>query len=110
MAAYYQPTCQGYHLYLHVVPGASRTEVAGLHGGRLKIKVAAPPEKEAANQELVKFLARRLGLKKNAVKLTLGAHSRDKVVAILDFSPETAARLQTLLPSPPDSPSSRSCL
>ncbi len=100
MANYYQPTCQGYLLLLHVVPGASRTEVAGLHGERLKIKVAAPPEKGAANAELLKFLARRLGLKTNALHLRLGTHSREKVVAVQDFSPEVAARLQELLSSP----------
>ncbi len=98
MSTFVHPTCQGYHLLLHVVPGASRTEVVGLHGHRLKVKVAAPPEKGAANRELVRFLAKRLGLAQQAIQLTLGASSREKVVAILDLSPELGARIQALLP------------
>jgi len=73
MAGFVQPTCQGYLLLVHVVPGASRTEIAGLHGGRLKVRVAARPEKGAANRELLKFLARRLGLPSQAL------HGRLKV-------------------------------
>lgn len=91
------PTCQGYVLRLLVTPGAARTDVVGLHGDRLKIRVAAPPEKGAANQELLAFLARRLGLPKSALKLTGGAGSREKVVAIHDLSPDVGDRLRALL-------------
>ena len=87
-------------LRLTVAPGARRTEVVGLHGDRLKVRVAAPPEKGAANQELLAFLAGRLGLPKSALKLTLGAQSRAKVVEVQDLSPDLGARLQNLLPSP----------
>jgi len=48
-------------LTLHVQPRARRTEVAGLHGAALKIRLAAPPENGAANDELVRFLAEQLG-------------------------------------------------
>jgi uncharacterized protein (TIGR00251 family) len=96
--SFYHPTCQGYHLRLTVVPGAQRTEVVGLHGDRLKLRLAAPPEKGAANQELIAFLARALHLPKSSLKLTLGATSRAKVVAVLDLSPDLAERLQRLLP------------
>lgn len=97
---FFLPTCQGYVLKLTVVPGAQRTTVVGLHGDRLKIRVAAPPEKGAANAELIAFLARSLKLPKNAFKLTLGAQSRSKVVAVLDLSPDLATRLRQLLPHP----------
>jgi uncharacterized protein (TIGR00251 family) len=86
-------------LRLTVAPGARRTEVVGLHGDRLKVRVAAPPEKGAANQELLAFLAERLGLPRSAFKL-LGAQSRAKVVEVHDLSPDLGARLQSLLPSP----------
>jgi uncharacterized protein (TIGR00251 family) len=45
-------------LVLHVQPGAKRTEVAGVHGDALKIRLAAPPVDGKANAELVRFLAR----------------------------------------------------
>lgn len=97
MASFYQATCQGYLLRLTVSPGARRTEVVGLHGDRLKVRVAAAPEKGAANQELIAFLARALNLPKNAFRL-LGASSRSKTVEIHDLSPDLGARLEGLLP------------
>jgi hypothetical protein len=98
VSSFFLLTSQGYVLRLHVAPGASRTEVVGLHGDRLKVRVAAAPEKGAANRKLLEFLAARLGLPKKAVRLSAGAQSREKVVAIQDTSPDLAARLQDLLP------------
>jgi uncharacterized protein (TIGR00251 family) len=94
---FFRPTCQGYLLKLHVVPGARKTAVAGLHGERLKVKVAAPPEKGRANDELLEFLARSLKVPRQAVHLTSGATSRAKVVAIDDLSPDLKSRLAALL-------------
>jgi len=97
MSSFYLSTSQGYILRLLVVPGASRTEVVGLHGDRLKVRVAAAPEKGAANKKLLNFLAKVLGVPKKAVSLTTGAQSREKVVAI-QTSPDLEARLEGLLP------------
>ena len=98
MSPFFQPTGQGYLLRLTVVPGAQRTQVVGLYGDRLKIRLAAPPEKGAANRELVDFLARALGLPKSSLKLTVGAQSRSKVVAVADLSPDLRDRLCRLVP------------
>jgi uncharacterized protein (TIGR00251 family) len=97
VADFFQPTCQGYRLLLHVVPGARKTAVAGLHGDRLKVKVAAPPEKGRANDELLDFLARSLKVPRQAVHLASGATSRAKVVAVHDLSPDLKSRLNALL-------------
>ncbi|MDD2904126.1 MAG: DUF167 family protein [Syntrophales bacterium] len=97
MPPFYLTTNQGYLLRLTIVPGASRTEVVGLLGDRLKVRVAAPPEKGAANRKLLEFLAARLGLPKKAVSLRSGPQNREKVVEVLDLSPELEARLQNLL-------------
>ena len=53
----------GDHLVLSVKaqPRASRSELAGLHGAELKIKVAAPPVDSAANEALIALLALVLG-------------------------------------------------
>jgi hypothetical protein len=99
VAEFFLPTCQGYLLKLHVVPGAKKTVVAGLHGDRLKVKVAAPPEKGRANEELLKFLARSLKVPRQAVHLTSGVASRAKVVAVHDLSPDLRSRLTNLLPT-----------
>jgi uncharacterized protein (TIGR00251 family) len=99
MADFFQPTCQGYVLRLTVVPGAQRTQVVGRHGDRLKVRLAAPPEKGAANRELIAFLAKALKLPKSALKLTLGAQSRAKVVTVYDLSPDLGQRLGRLVPT-----------
>jgi hypothetical protein len=103
MTPFFQPTGQGYLLRLTVVPGAQRTQVVGLYGDRLKVRLAAPPEKGSANRELIDFLARSLNLPKSSFKLTAGAQSRSKVVAVSDLSPDLSDRLRRLAPSPKES-------
>jgi uncharacterized protein (TIGR00251 family) len=99
MSPFFSPTSQGYLLRLTVVPGAQRTQVVGLYGDRLKVRLAAPPEKGAANRELLDFLARSLNLPKNSLRLTLGAQSRSKVVVVYDLSPDLSERLARLAPA-----------
>jgi uncharacterized protein len=96
MSPFFQPTGQGYLLRLTVVPGAQRTQVVGLYGDRLKIRLAAPPAKGAANRELLDFLARSLNLPKSSLEITQGAQSRSKVVAVHHQSPELGERLNLL--------------
>lgn len=69
-------------LDLHVQPGAKRTGVAGSHGGRIRIRIAAPPVDGAANDELVRFLAEAFGVPKRQVTILNGATSRAKRVRI----------------------------
>jgi uncharacterized protein len=69
-------------LTLHVQPGAKRTEVAGIHGGALRIRLAAPPVDGKANTELLRFLAHAFGVPQRNVTLVRGDASRQKVVRI----------------------------
>ena len=69
-----------------VVPHSSKTAIAGVLGGMLKIKLAAAPEKGKANQALVEFLAETLGVRKNTVKITSGQTSPAKTIQIADVS------------------------
>jgi len=71
-----------------VVPGASRTAMAGQLGGMLKIKVTAAPEKGKANQCLIEFLAKRLGVKKKAVSIVAGKNNPAKRVQICGMTAE----------------------
>ncbi|MBL7214289.1 MAG: DUF167 domain-containing protein [Phycisphaerae bacterium] len=68
-------TAKGIHITVKVVPGSSRTEIAGLYNNMLKIKVAAVAEKGRANKALLEFLARQLGIRKNALRITSGQTS-----------------------------------
>jgi hypothetical protein len=72
------------------VPGASRTEIAGLHGGALRIRVAAPPEGGKANRALEKILTTITGAD---VKLIHGHGSRRKRFFVKDVNPAALARL-----------------
>ena len=55
-----------------IVPGSSKTAIAGLLGDKLKIKVAAPPEKGKANENLIAFLADILSVKKSDITVISG--------------------------------------
>lgn len=65
---------------VRVAPRASQTALAGEHDGALKVRVAAPPVEGAANAELTRFLAKRLGLPPRAVEVVGGHASKAKVV------------------------------
>ena len=65
-------------LAVHAQPSAKRTEVCGLHGEALKIRVAAPALEDRANEALIEFLAKRFGVARRDVTLVSGAKSREK--------------------------------
>lgn len=70
-------------LALHLQPGASRSEFAGAHGARLKIRIAAPPVEGRANAALIDFLAGAFAVPKQRVVIERGASSRQKSVRII---------------------------
>ncbi len=80
-------------LTLHIQPGAKKTEVAGLYGDALKIRLAAPPVDGKANAALIGFVADRLGVAKSAVSLKSGQTSRRKVLEVLAVSAGDVQRL-----------------
>jgi uncharacterized protein (TIGR00251 family) len=63
---------------VHAQPGAKRTEVAGMHGDALKIRVQAPALEDRANEALAAFIADALGVARRDVTLVSGAKSREK--------------------------------
>jgi uncharacterized protein (TIGR00251 family) len=67
---------------IKALPGASRSRVAGIRDGALLVRVAAPPEKGKANDELRSCLAEALGLSKSEIELVSGASSRRKRVSL----------------------------
>ncbi len=77
-----QDTEDGAILTVHVQPKASSTECVGLHGDAIKIRVAAPPVDGAANDELIRFLARRLSIPSSSVQIHSGAGGRHKRVLV----------------------------
>lgn len=70
----------GVEISVRAQPRASRSEVVGLHGAQIKIRIAAPPVDGAANTELIKLLAKALGVSRSALRVVRGEGSRSKVV------------------------------
>ena len=67
---------------VRVQPRASKTELAGIHGDALKIRLSAPPVDGAANDALVEFLAETFAVPRRNVRLVSGESSRSKIVEI----------------------------
>lgn len=86
-------------LTVHVLPRASRSEIAGWREGALRVRLTAPPVDGAANNALTDFLASTLGVRRAEVMLISGHTSRTKVVQVSEMTDEDLrARLEALLP------------
>ena len=79
------------HISVHVQPRATRSEIVGLHGTALKVRLQAPPVDGAANEALVTLLAERLGVARRSVRVIAGTTSRSKTVEV-DGTTEDAVR------------------
>ncbi len=82
MADWYQLKEDRLTLTVHVQPGAKRTEVIGLHGDALKIRVAAAAVEGQANARLLDFLRKAFKVTASRISLKNGEHARRKVVEI----------------------------
>jgi uncharacterized protein (TIGR00251 family) len=81
-APWYRASATGWLIEVHAQPGARRSEVAGLHGERLKVRIAAPAVDGRANEALERYVAARLDLPKRAGRVVKGERSPDKRIAI----------------------------
>jgi uncharacterized protein (TIGR00251 family) len=89
-------TADGVELSVRVIPRARKTECSGRRGESLVVRLAAPPVEGAANDALVDFFARALGVPGRAVRILSGAHAREKRVAIAGV---TADQIRSMLES-----------
>ena len=83
-------------LDVRVQPRASRSEIAGLHGERLRVRLQAPPVDGKANAALVAFIAEAFGLARTRVCIEHGLTGRDKRLR-LRAAPPVPAALRTLI-------------
>jgi len=90
-------TGRGLLLHVHVVPGAAKTEIAGMHGDRLKIRVKGAAVEGAANRELLRFLADLFEVGPSYLEIVRGASDRRKTVRL----PPGVDLDATGLPQPP---------
>ena len=65
-----------------IQPRSSKNTLAGLHDDALKVKLTAPPVKNAANRMSIKFLAKALGVPKSSLEIVSGHTNRNKQVLL----------------------------
>jgi uncharacterized protein (TIGR00251 family) len=75
---------------VYVQPRASKTAIDGMHGDAVRVRIAAAPVDNAANEALVALVANRLGIAKRQVRIVAGTGSRRKVIELQGLSAETA--------------------
>ena len=86
-------TPSGVEIDVRVIPRAGKTALGGVRGGALVVRLAAPPVEGAANQALVEYFARLLGLPRRAVQIVSGERGRNKCIAIAGVTAEEARQL-----------------
>jgi uncharacterized protein (TIGR00251 family) len=78
---------------IRVVPRASKSEIVGEIEGSLKVRISAPPVDGAANEEVVKVLAKAFGVAKSNVSIVSGETSKTKRVRVIGATPERLRQL-----------------
>jgi uncharacterized protein (TIGR00251 family) len=89
----------GVTLAVHVVPRSARSEVVGVRGPAVRVRLKAPPVGGAANAALITLLAKALGVPSYAVEIISGHTSRRKVLSVAGLSIEDAQRWLESLPA-----------
>jgi uncharacterized protein (TIGR00251 family) len=72
---------------VRVQPRAGSSEIAGEWQGALRVRLAAPPLDNRANEVLRRLLAARLNVPVGAVRIARGQRNRDKRVEIRGATP-----------------------
>jgi uncharacterized protein (TIGR00251 family) len=70
-------------LKIYLKPKSSKNEIVGPYRDGLKVMVTAPPVEGKANEALIRFLAKELGISPSSVEIVKGHHSREKTLRIL---------------------------
>jgi len=81
---------KGSALAVRVTPRASRNEIVELlDDGTIKVRIAAPPSDNEANETLIDFLSEILGVPKSRLDIVAGVVGRDKLISVVDMDTET---------------------
>ena len=93
MSKMVQACKDGSLLTCRVLPSASRTEIAGLDGTAVRIKVTAAPVEGKANKAVADFLAKKFKLPKSRVKIVKGESGRQKTVLLAGLGAEETKKI-----------------
>jgi uncharacterized protein len=79
-------------LTLKIHAGARITEFAGHYGDAWRLHVSAPPVDGKANEAIVRFLAKVIGIPATAVRIVSGFTGSTKIVELDGVDPERLHR------------------
>lgn len=83
----------GVRFPVHVQPRASRSEVVGVHGDALKVRLSAPPVDGAANAALIDLLAEVFAVRRDAIRILAGRSARAKLVEVTGVNGDDVRRV-----------------
>lgn len=88
---------KGSLLRIYLQPKSSNNEVVGPYRDGIKVKVTAPPIEGKANEALIRFLAKELGISPSSIEIIKGHHSREKTLRISgNFDQKLVKELRTI--------------
>jgi uncharacterized protein (TIGR00251 family) len=90
-------TSEGIVFQVFIQPRASKDMIVGLHGDRLKIKIAAPPVEGEANKRCIQFLAKCLSVPRSTLQIISGHNSRNKSLLLKSNQTPPSAEEYTCL-------------
>ena len=80
---------KGSALAVRITPRASSNEIAELlDDGTIRVRLAAPPTDNEANEALLVYLAEILGVPKSKLEIVAGSDGRDKLISVVDMDVE----------------------
>jgi uncharacterized protein len=96
MKPFYSSAPDGVIVELHVQPGASKSGWSGRFGDRLKLRISAKAVEGQANETLIAFIAKFLGVAKSRVSIIRGEKSREKTILITGEGSAVLQKLEQL--------------
>jgi uncharacterized protein (TIGR00251 family) len=93
----------GVEISIRVVPRSSVDRADGLYGDRLRVRLTAPPVGNAANEALVRLIAKAARIAPSRVRIVLGERGRSKVV-FLDEAGDPAGLAERVVAALTSSP------
>ena len=81
-AKYYSWQGEDLILHCHLQPKAANDEIVGVHDGRLKIRITAPPVDGKANQHIINWFSKLFKVPKGDIKILQGELGRQKTLLI----------------------------
>ena len=80
--SWYKQNKNNLTINIYVVPRSSRSEIVGIYNNYLKIKLKSPPVDNAANEELIRFLADALKIPKKNIEIISGFKQKKKTISV----------------------------